>query len=236
MLAACGDHLVVSEAGVIDRLVGLDRLFPTLATDRHAAWLRSGAMAFAQARTARPRRFFLKLDAWHALTLPLFRRAFPRTPWVFLYRNPLEVMASQMRARGPELAPGLFAPAMLGFDPSCAADEDDYAALVLARICEAAAGAVDDGGLLVDYAQLPDAVFDRILPHFGVDPEPAARAAMTAAARLDVKRNGAVFVADGACKRAELSEAVRAIVARRLDPVHARLDRLREERGVPRAT
>jgi hypothetical protein len=233
MLAANGEDLVVSEAGAIDQLVMLERLLPGSPPDRYAAWLRAGVMAFAQAGATRPRRFFLKLDAWHALALPLFRRAFPDTPWVFLYREPLEVMVSQARARGPQLVPALFPPSTLGLDPSLADDEDDYAALVLARVCEAAADAVADGGMLVNYARLPHAVFDRILPHFGIDPDPGERAAMMAAARFDVKQTGVTFVADGEGKRREVSEAMAAVVARRLGPVHAKLERLRQAAESP---
>jgi hypothetical protein len=49
--------------------------------------------ALGQARAGETR-LFLKLDCWHMRDLPLFRRAFPNTPWVFLYRDPVEVLVS----------------------------------------------------------------------------------------------------------------------------------------------
>ena len=36
-------------------------------------------------------------DALPSKQLPLFRAAFPKTPWIFIYRDPVEVMVSLLR-------------------------------------------------------------------------------------------------------------------------------------------
>ncbi|MEA3032971.1 MAG: hypothetical protein QOH86_987, partial [Sphingomonadales bacterium] len=162
-------------------------------------------------------------DSWHTLALPLFRAAFPKVPWVFLYRNPIEILVSQMRQRGPQTVPQLIPPAFYGLDAAPDVPAEDYCARVLERI---AAAALDhaEGGLAVDYSELPAAVEARILPHFGVSPDPAEAGAFAAAAERDAKEPGRVFRADAAEKREGATDAVKAAAATHLASVHAALE------------
>jgi hypothetical protein len=171
-------------------------------------------------RGGRP--FAVKLELWQAVALPLYRRAFPSVPWLFLFRDPVEILVSQMRERGPETMP--LASPIGGIDP--AAPHEDQIAQALAGVCEAAVeAAAAGGGLFVDYADVPEAVFTAILPHFGIDAG-AARAAMEAAGTRDAKNPSKPFEADAEAKRAEADARVRA-AARRLGPVYERLNALR---------
>src|ERR1700692_3108813 len=98
------------------------------------------------------RHYFVKLDSWHALALPRFRRAFPNVTWLFLYRDPVEVMVSQIRQRGAQMVPEIVPPGLYGIDAFDFADLEAYSARVLAKICQAAADhAGAGGGLLVNY-------------------------------------------------------------------------------------
>jgi hypothetical protein len=99
MFAALPDSMVVSEPPPLDDVLQISLLG---GADTAIAALRAMSAAFGR-RGGRP--FVLKLDAWHALALPLFRRAFPDTPWVFLYRDPVEVLVSHMRQRGSQMLP-----------------------------------------------------------------------------------------------------------------------------------
>ena len=74
--------------------------------------------AFGRRRGGRERHYFIKLDSWHTLALPLFRRAFPSVPWVFLYRDPVEVLVSQMRQRGAQTVAEIIPPSFYGIDGS----------------------------------------------------------------------------------------------------------------------
>ncbi len=100
MLGALPDSIVISEAGPIDAVVDSGQHRPDLSDEERALWLRWMVCAFGQTRRGGERRFVLKLDAWHTLDLQLFRRAFPTVPWIFLYRDPVEVLVSQLRLRG----------------------------------------------------------------------------------------------------------------------------------------
>ena len=225
MLAASDANLVVSEAPPIDAVVRIDRA--TAGRDgeaAHAARLAAIVGAFEHVRGGAGR-LFVKLDSWHACALPLFRRAFPATPWVFLYREPIEVMVSHLRRRGMQMTPELIAPSFFGADWQGASPDEDYAASVLAAICTAALAAYEGGGgLLVNYRELPGALASRILPHFGVEAAPEEIAVIEAASGRDAKHPATAFAPDSAAKQAAATPAIRAAVVRHLADVYAQLE------------
>ena len=94
-------------------------------------------------------------------------------------------------------------------------------------ICEPVVRHLPDGGLLVNYRQLPEAVWTAILPHFGVDCSQAERAAMAAATRYDAKTPAFEFAADSAAKQQEASETARSAAERWLGDLYHRLEALR---------
>ena len=59
--------------------------------EQRSAWLRGWMRAAGLPRSGE-KRLFEKFDAWHSFDLPFLRRAFPETPWIFLHRNPVEVI------------------------------------------------------------------------------------------------------------------------------------------------
>jgi hypothetical protein len=236
MLARPSANVVVSEAPPIDGAVRIARFDPAFAGPAGDALMRDMISVFGQRRDADARRLFVKLDCWHAMMLPLFRRAFPTTPWIFLYRDPVEVMVSQMRIRGSQFEPQFTPPGLFGIDLSDGVADEDYCARVLGRICGAALESHDQGGgLLVNYRELPEAMFMKILPHFSVTPTPDEREAMAGATRFDAKSPGAEFAADSAGKRAEASASIKAVCAGRLDEVYGRLEARRRAQDKPRA-
>ena len=157
------------------------------------------------------------------MRLELFRTAFPDTPWLFLHREPLEILASHGASPAAEMVPQLTPPALFGLDPA-SLPGPDYEARVLARIVAAASGAAaGGGGLFVDYEALPDAVCAAILPHFGLACDPAERDVLAEVAHRNAKRPGIDFAADGAQKRAGASAEQRDAAERHLASVHAKL-------------
>jgi hypothetical protein len=227
MLATIPRNIVVSEAGPIDAVVQARHTRPDLCDEQHAAWLRWMIGALGQARSGEERHFFVKLDSWHALALPLFRRAFPAVPWIFLYRDPVEVLVSQLRRRGMHMVPGLIGD-VFGFEASQAAQAPEtYCAQVLARICDGVLREYAPGrALLVNYRQLPAALWTDVLPHFAVPCSDGDRVAMAEAARYDAKRPALPFTNDTAAKREAATDAIRS-AAEQLGGLHARLEALR---------
>ena len=81
--------------------------------------------------------------------------------------------------------------------------------------------------MLVNYRQLPEAVWTAILPHFGVACSADDRAVMAAAARYDAKTPGIEFAADSTTKQQGASEATRQAAERWLGDLYRRLEALR---------
>jgi hypothetical protein len=228
MLAALPTNIVVSEAPPIDAIVQGYRLMPDAVEERYADWLAALAGVLGHRRSGNERHFFIKLDSWHTVALQLFRRAFPGVPWMFLYRDPVEVLVSQLQMPGIQMLPDGIGPQLYGIERSYRDDAaEDYYARILAKVCEPVVRNVSDGGLLVNYRQLPEAVWTAILPHFGVDCSEGEREVMAAAARYDAKTPGIEFAADSAAKQQGASEAARNAAERWLGDLYRRLETLR---------
>jgi len=229
MLAALDSNIVVSEASPIDTVVQAHHWRPDLDIERQSRWLAAMIGAFGQKRCGNESRYFIKLDCWHTLALPLFRRAFPDVPWIFLYRDPIEVMVSQLRMPGTQMIPKDVGPSFYGIERAYGQGmTEDYYAQVLAKICEAIlAHYREGGGLLVNYRQLPDALLTAILPHFGVACSDADRAVMAAAAGFDAKHPDFTFTPDGEAKQQAATSVARAATERWMGDIYGRLESMR---------
>jgi hypothetical protein len=83
---------------------------------------------------------------------------------------------------------------------------------------------------LVNYRELPQALFTAILPHFGVACGEADRAAMIEATHYDAKVPGMTFAPDSEAKQRGASAATRAAAERWLRDPYGRLEALRAAR------
>jgi hypothetical protein len=215
MLGAVPQHLVLSEPPPIDQVLRLDA--PD--ADR-VRWLRAVVSALGRPR-AEERASIVKLDAWSTRSLGLVRAAFPDVPWVFLFREPVDVLASHFRRRGAHMVPGALDPALFGFGPGEVEriPPEEYAARVLASIYEAALAHRDERALFLDYSQLPDAVAERIVPAFGLACDDGALARMREVAELDAKNPAVSFAPDAL----PVTTALRDAAERWVRPVYERL-------------
>ncbi len=198
MFAGLPTVLVMSEPPPFDHVLRARTTHPDRARrgrvdgkiDSRVDWLAALGSALGQPRRRDQAHFILKLDAWAVLEWPIVLSAFPRTPCVFVYRDPLDVLVSQLGHRGFHMIPGTLPPDLLGIDPAtlAAMTPEVYAATVLA--CLAAAGlaaARTDRMALVNYDTLPAAVGDVLAPAFGVEVGPAEHAVFSAVAERDAK-------------------------------------------------
>lgn len=193
-------------------------------------WLRWVLAALAQPWTGQETRVFVKFDCWSVLDLPLIRAAFPEVPWVFLYRAPVEVLVSQLRRRGTQTVPGAYGAGVLGLDLARVQRmaPEEYCARVLQAICDAAIRHHDSGrSLLVNFEELPGAVWDRILGFFGAECSPATRDELRRLSRFDAKRPAVSFVDDVAEKNRSATPLARRMAETLLMPAYERLEALR---------
>ncbi|MGA7673653.1 MAG: hypothetical protein WCA78_01245 [Rhizomicrobium sp.] len=228
MLAADPRNIVISEASPIDAIARLDPSAFGLDDSKHAALLKATIGALGQRRAHHQTRHFIKLDSWHTLSLPLFRRAFPSVPWIFLYREPSEVLASQLRQRGIQTVPEYLSPIMFGLKPEDSLPPDVYCARLLNRICEAALQPLSEGGgLPVNYTQLPQALWTMIMPHFDIECSDRDREIMLEKARYDSKMPTIEFSTDGDDRRQTIMASARPIAERYIGAAYRRLEVLR---------
>ena len=116
LLAALPQNIVISEAGPVDAVLRANWYDPNITSAQRIAWLRALLSAYARPRHGE-QHFYVKFDSWHTLELPLIQAAFPDVPWIFLYRDPVQVLVSHQRQRGSQMVPDLLPPQWLGLDP-----------------------------------------------------------------------------------------------------------------------
>jgi hypothetical protein len=180
--------------------------------------------------------YVLKLDAWATLDLPVLRAAFPDVPWVFVCREPAEVVVSHHGHRGWHVIPGTLAPERLGIaaDTLASLDLDSYAAAVLGRILASAAEGVraaDGRALVVDHTELPEPGVTRIAAHLGLGLVEEDRAAMAATFDLHAKNPALPYADDRSVKQAAVTPGLRAAVDVWATPAYRALRDL--DPGVP---
>jgi hypothetical protein len=213
MLRALDGALMASEPPVLDGILRAD-LHGGAGDNARATWLRAAVALLGQGRDAT--RFFVKLDAWSTRDLGLLQATFPDVPLVFSYRDPAEIVASQLRVRGAHMVPGLLPPALFGLDAGHVTDlaPEDYCARVVASVLEAALAQADDRCRLIDYTMLPGAVAEAILPHCGIDPTEEELARMREVAALDAKNPRLFFDPAEPGRLPAVTPAVRAAARR----------------------
>jgi hypothetical protein len=232
MLAALPQNVVLSEPGPLDQVLRLPARLQGVTPDKSIGWLGGMAAALARRRNPEERDFFIKLEGWHVLILPLIRRAFPGVPWVFLYREPLDVLASLALQRPNQMMFGGLDPALLGVEPAQAAamSPDRHCALVLEQICRAAIAHMREGdGLLIEYRELAEPALTRLVDHFRLGYGADEMAAMRARSAFDAKQPARRHVDESSERRSAVSEEIRSLAANLLAPLYAQLEELRTQ-------
>ncbi len=230
MLAALPQNIVISEASPVDSILRANWRDAHITDEMRIAWLRGLVGAYARQRDGREEELYIKFDSWHTLCLDLVRRAFPDVPWIFLYRNPVEVMASHRRMTGAQMVPGNLPPDFLGLDPSALAGTtlQEYCATVLQRIGEAALAHLDGAARIYNYSQLPEVVWSEMLGHFRAQYTAAEIARMHEVTRFDAKNPSLPFTDDAAAKNREATAEMLELAEERLMPIYEKLESLRQ--------
>ncbi len=207
MLAASPANVVASEAPPLDDVLRASHL----PREIRIQWLKALVSAIAQPRTGPEQACYLKLEPWQIMHFDLIREAFPHTSWVFLYRNPVEVLVSHQRIPGSWLVPGLLAPETFALRRADWQPPhiETYWAQAIASLCRVAlAHAREPEALLLNYSELPDALTGKIAAHFSIPP--AELPLMAAASQHDAKAPQSLHRPDSATKQAAASDRLRA--------------------------
>ncbi len=212
--------VVLAEPAPLNTLLGLDPRHVDEAT--LVTVVRLLVRALGRRRHGDERRLVLKCTSWNIRRREVLAAAFPDTPWVWVQRDPARVLASLLANPpgwlGPRADPRAVA-RRFGLDPAeiPGMARAEFAARVLGAMLQSAA--IDPARrLCVDHADLPDAVWQRVAPHFGLSTDAAAIARMIDESRLYSKDPaGRVFAGDAA-KLRPITGEIRAAARRFAEP------------------
>ena len=223
MLMAADHHTVLSEPEPLDAVVQWANASGA-SRERQMAALRAVVAALGRRRSPQTRRYFIKLDSWHILSMPLFRAAFPDVPWVFLYRDPVEILVSHREVPGLQAVPGSLLNHLAGIVDGEHMTPDAYLARVLAAYHRAGLVELElGGGLAINYKHLRQAAFDAIPRHFGFALDPDEAAGFAAAAKVNAKVPSLLFADDTAAKQDAAGDDLRHLIT---DDMQADIRRL----------
>ncbi|MDA8454762.1 sulfotransferase family protein [Acidovorax sp. GBBC 3334] len=237
--AAIDGHVTLSEAPLLDDLLRAETMRPTL--DPALAIPAARAVAGAWAHPLRPglgeppRHLVIKCDCWATGYAERIAQAWPETPWLFLYRDPVEVLVSQLQQRAAYLIPGGplgVNPVGIAFDDALAMGSEAYCARSLGGIYEAMVRQFrPERTLLLNYRQLPSAILAQIAPHFGIAPSPQAALQIESTFAVHAKHPNHPFAPDAQRKRQQASPRLRELAAQWIAPHYDALEALRVAAG-----
>lgn len=233
---ACGalrDALVFSEPRAADKLLGhffLPGVGEGFQSHIWEIFLRGAVSALGQRRSGLERHFFIKFSCCGALQMDRVRRIWPDAPFVFVYRDPFEIMVSNMknvpdwmRVEGQEEHTA----AMLGVTPCevLGMSGEEFCARALGKFYEAAGGRADAKTLLLDYEQISARSLLEVVRFFGITPSHEEVEAVKRVSRLYSKdtRRRRGFEADAVSKRDEASPLIKEMAGRWASEPYERL-------------
>jgi len=220
LLGSLPGVVVAAEPAPLNALLGLnpDRVDEA----RLVGVVRLLVRALGRCRHGDERRLVLKCSSWNIRRRAVLAAAFPETPWIWVQRDPARVLASLLAEPpgwlGLQTAPQRAA-RRFGLDPAAvpAMGRAEFAARALGAMLEAAA--TDPARrLCIDHAELPDAVWQRVAPHFGLDADPAAIERMIEESRFYSKDPAPQVFAGGVAERRPMTDAMREAAQRFAEP------------------
>eukprot|EP00730_Choanoeca_flexa_P007444 TRINITY_DN12335_c0_g10_i2.p1 TRINITY_DN12335_c0_g10~~TRINITY_DN12335_c0_g10_i2.p1 ORF type:complete len:756 (+),score=107.02 TRINITY_DN12335_c0_g10_i2:69-2336(+) len=194
----------------------------------------------AMANSNKHKRLFFKFQSVQSTVIDLYLEAFPNTPWVFLYREPNEILASQLRNKmgpAPCLRPDrsaskAFSPRfgpMTGREKLCAEHLNKLAVPALQELNKSG-----DLGAAINYNELPNIVTDWLMPvHFGFPFTDEIKAKMMKASEMYSKARlqpAHRFTSDSSAKQERARGAIAAAAQQHMMDSYRQLEELAAQR------
>jgi hypothetical protein len=217
------DSIVLSEANAIDKLVArfiTDAPQGSIKESIYSILLRGVINALGQHRTGNERHLFVKFACCSVSQIRRITRIWPDVPWIFLYRDPVETIVSNLKTV-----------------PSWLIDEDRrvlahivgtsteaVAEMTLEELCArsigsfylTAHGIANGNSMLLNYNQLSVPVISSILNFFKINPSSKELERIATVSRIYSKedRGTRTFVPDSDAKHELASDLVREMAER----------------------
>ena len=235
-LARSDHHVVINQGAPLQRgfwaTITGDWAGTTDPTPENLRLFRNLVLAMTRKRTPDQTRSFVKFISWNSLYMNFAMQAFPTVPSLFLYRDPVEVIASVLR----ETTAALWAKKrpQAGFlvdgdwQKTAAMTDTDYLTRCFAHYFKVALHADPARLSHLNYTNISAETFPDILDR-GLDFRPTAADLDLMAEQFQYHSKDdsdkKAFKADGAEKRAEMPPADRQMIAQATDGLIQNLDR-----------
>jgi hypothetical protein len=220
---ALDDSIVLSEPPAVDKLIA--RFITD--TDEHgtkamlySVFLRATVNALAQRRSGSERYLFIKFANCSTSQIDRIKRIWPKVPWVFMYRDPVETIVSNVRNRPSWLLDEdhRVLASIIDSTPEDVArmSTEELCARSIASFFSTAHRVANDRTLLLNYNQLSTAEILNVLNFFGIEPAAAEMETIARQSRVysKVASGAPAFVADAETKQQLATDHVREVAAR----------------------
>jgi len=150
--------------------------FDKCSREQAAAILKDTIHMMSRTDDHREERVFFKFQSITSKAIPTFQMAFPDVPWMYVYRDPVQVMMSHIKD-DPTLKRAIctktrrFPPKEIkaiakrhGRSSPEDLDPSEYCAAHLAQLTEAAVASLNDKAIPVAYDRLPGMMWETIMP------------------------------------------------------------------------
>ena len=215
--------IVLSEPPPVDKLIAR---FITDADEQgtkallYSVFLRATVKALAQRRTGQERHLFVKFACCSTSQIERIRRVWPNVPWVFLYRDPVETIVSNMSNRPSWLMDEdhRVLASVIDSSPEAVAEmsAEELCARSIASFFSTAHRVANERALLLNYNQLSTAEISKVLNFFGIEPAAAEMETIARQSRIYSKATSGAraFVADAETKQQLATDTIREMAER----------------------
>lgn len=233
---AVTNSIVLSEANAIDKLIAR---FITDAgdvkTSLYSVFLRGVVHALAQRRAGNEQHLCIKFACCSFSQIEYIRRIWPNVPWLFLYRDPVETIVSNLKDVPPWLVDNdrRVLASIIGVSAGEVAEMqmEELCARTIGSLFSTAHRLANNNSMLLNYTQLSVPVIFSVLKFFKVRPstdelEKIARTSQTYSKEASGTRT---FIADANAKQKLASGSVRDAAAKWTNEPYELLEQKRLE-------
>jgi hypothetical protein len=215
---AVSNSIVLSEANAIDKLIArfITDADNPVKESLYSVFLRGVVHALAQRRTGNEQHLFIKFACCSFAQLERIKRIWPNVPWLFLYRDPVETIVSNLRDIPPWLIDNdrRVLSSIIGDASEMSLEES--CARTIRSLYSTAFKLANANSMLLNYKQLSVPVIASVLNFFNVSlsSEELERIARTSEVYSKEASGTRAFVADVDAKQKLASDLVREMSAR----------------------
>jgi len=212
---AVSDSIVLSGANAIDKLSArfITDVDNTVKESLYSVFLRGVVHALAQRRTADAQHLFIKFSCCSFAQLERIKRIWPNVPWLFLYRDPVETIVSNINDVPPWLIDSdrRVLASIINTSPAAVAEMslEELCARTIGSLYSTASDLANGNSMLLNYKQLSVPVIASVLKFFKVSLSTDELETIARTSGVHSKDGTRAFVADADTKQKLASDLVR---------------------------